>query len=120
MDYSLKQKILMWICFHFGHKPANHWEHRGMHADCTRCHHVLTFKDGKYQSNYVPQIKHNFYVWLEMNVGALRKPTYYREMTTYYSYIQWEGKLTGTHYHIVNFKLTIGESPEVITKRNKE
>ena len=120
MDYSLKQKILMWICFHFGHKPANHWEHKGMHADCKRCHHVLAFKDGEYQSSYVPQIKRTFHLWLERNIGALRKPTHERVMTTYYVYIQWEGKLTGTKYHFVRDTLVVGESPEVIAKRNKE
>ncbi|QCQ65296.1 hypothetical protein PQD72_gp23 [Shewanella phage X14] len=40
MDYSLKQKILMFICKHFGHKEkkGEAWEFGGKrHFTCQRC-----------------------------------------------------------------------------------
>jgi len=48
MDYSFKQKVLMFMCELFGHKfdTDKEWSHRGATWNtCKRCKHVIYIKE---------------------------------------------------------------------------
>jgi hypothetical protein len=51
-------------------------------------------------------------IWLEYTFAFLRKPSAVRQYTTYYTVIEWKGRLTGTYYHMCEERLITGRFPE--------